>query len=854
MANAVLALAEPYRTTVLLRFWEGLSPAAIAKQQGVPTETVRTRLKRGLMQLRARLDDEHGGDRKAWLLPLTGIAYPSTLAASVASGILLMHTTHKLLVAGVVAAALSWMMIAPPWSAGDAPSPPTTSNENAVVVAAAGGLADSEPNTPARQVPEARIDNTPAALPAKLEVVGVLVDGQTGTPLANNPVTLIGWPINVGVIASATTDEAGRFIVQEAGDGPAPGNGRRIVARVVGRSTARVHVPLASPQEHAASTRRVDLGDVRVFVGTRYSGTVVRVDGTPISGAKLWLPVANVSYSSNGPSLMLDRAEQIGTTDVHGRFVLEERLVPDIRHRGLLFAVSEEGVGWCEVEPSKQARIVDDLIVRLRPKVILRVRVQTEQGAAVGGATVRALPRFSPIGIDRREFRMSVSRHQDIATHFAAVTNEHGDAVLPALPIGVRKPWHDNKLTERTYDLCVEVDGYGKQPLVGLDLVAVEEQQVVVTMLPTKDVTLDVFVRDARGAAIPGANVQVVGHATASDQTDALGVARIAVTAIDKVVVHATRDGYRGQDLAINLVAGEHPGPVHVTLRRTRVLEGRVVDQFGEPAANMSIFVGNRMMATTGADGGFQIGDFPAGEHKITVALPVGADPSHWSGKQMPTMVDASQGPARIVLERRAKGAAVHADVVDALTGQSLELAAVGLWLYAPEVEAFAIAGQVQHEGGVVTTESTSPGRWRLDVRAVSGQRGSREFTIRAGQVPAKMRLELPGTGTITGQLQFVGVDPPKDVTVSVRFAKVKPGAFVQYHFPGVWHPTAQQTLDRFKQLLLDPAQSTAFQLDLADTTQDLVFTVHGKDLKGVATVRAKVGQTTSFTLEVRRN
>lgn len=52
VANAMLALAEPYRTTVLLRFWEGLRPAAIGKRMRVPVETVRTRLKRGLVMLR----------------------------------------------------------------------------------------------------------------------------------------------------------------------------------------------------------------------------------------------------------------------------------------------------------------------------------------------------------------------------------------------------------------------------------------------------------------------------------------------------------------------------------------------------------------------------------------------------------------------------------------------------------------------------------------------------------------------------------------------------------------------------------------------------------------------------------
>jgi len=73
--DAALALREPYRTVVVLRYFEDLPPPAIARRLGVPLETVRTRLRRALEMLRERLDDAHGGDRRAWLallLPLAG--------------------------------------------------------------------------------------------------------------------------------------------------------------------------------------------------------------------------------------------------------------------------------------------------------------------------------------------------------------------------------------------------------------------------------------------------------------------------------------------------------------------------------------------------------------------------------------------------------------------------------------------------------------------------------------------------------------------------------------------------------------------------------------------------------------
>jgi RNA polymerase sigma-70 factor (ECF subfamily) len=52
--RAVDDLDEPYRSAIRLRFFEDLPPTLIAERLRVPTETVRTRLKRGLAMIRAR--------------------------------------------------------------------------------------------------------------------------------------------------------------------------------------------------------------------------------------------------------------------------------------------------------------------------------------------------------------------------------------------------------------------------------------------------------------------------------------------------------------------------------------------------------------------------------------------------------------------------------------------------------------------------------------------------------------------------------------------------------------------------------------------------------------------------------
>lgn len=69
LVEFVLELAPHYRDVVLLSYFEGLSSVEIAERLGVPDVTVRSRLKRGLDQLRERFDRKYG-DRKAWIVML----------------------------------------------------------------------------------------------------------------------------------------------------------------------------------------------------------------------------------------------------------------------------------------------------------------------------------------------------------------------------------------------------------------------------------------------------------------------------------------------------------------------------------------------------------------------------------------------------------------------------------------------------------------------------------------------------------------------------------------------------------------------------------------------------------------
>ena len=56
VADALLSVAEPLRTALYLRFFRGMSLAAIGRREGMPTSTVHDRLGRGIEAMRTRLD------------------------------------------------------------------------------------------------------------------------------------------------------------------------------------------------------------------------------------------------------------------------------------------------------------------------------------------------------------------------------------------------------------------------------------------------------------------------------------------------------------------------------------------------------------------------------------------------------------------------------------------------------------------------------------------------------------------------------------------------------------------------------------------------------------------------------
>jgi RNA polymerase sigma-70 factor (ECF subfamily) len=76
LLEALQRVREPYRTALRLHFYEELPPREMARVLGVPAETARTRVKRGLAMLRSDLDRRFANDRLSLNLGLLGLVYP----------------------------------------------------------------------------------------------------------------------------------------------------------------------------------------------------------------------------------------------------------------------------------------------------------------------------------------------------------------------------------------------------------------------------------------------------------------------------------------------------------------------------------------------------------------------------------------------------------------------------------------------------------------------------------------------------------------------------------------------------------------------------------------------------------
>ncbi len=320
LVAAVDALPAALRAVLLLRYFDGLPPRAIAQRLGLPVATVWNQLRRALELLRERLDATHGGDRRAWALPLVPFAAglpalpaptpfmpPALQAASAtsgamtfAAGVIAMSMKTKLVAsAGVLLAAAAAFAL---WRTNDgAPSgPPSGSRGSEPAVVATASLpaapAGTEEATPERS------EVVPLAAPAAAKTGSLVVHvrwGDDKAPATGITVVAATWAIDTRVDgARAVTDASGT--VRFDGLVSQPRLGVKTDRFDFGKPTI--------VEIRAGETTDVEL---ELPIGLKLTGIVVDAAQAPVAGALI--EIAPLGMADVDP-------ETVASSGADGRF------------------------------------------------------------------------------------------------------------------------------------------------------------------------------------------------------------------------------------------------------------------------------------------------------------------------------------------------------------------------------------------------------------------------------------------------------------------------------------------------------------------------------------------------------
>lgn len=602
IVRALLALDEPFRSTLILRYYEDLSSAEIARLEGIPAATVRVRLKRGLDRLREQLDERREDFAPALLL-LAGIDirelghWAPLLAGSRALSSIGTRRAAGVVAMGVVIIGIALVAL---WSE------PRPSSEGTDL-----GLVQG-----ANRSAIAR-----GATDATATVGGISSDGSTPDPEKRDSTRVTAARPTRAEGASASGLELGSD-----------------------RSTASVTV-------RVVDSRGRPIPGARVAVGARRLDLRQTADG--------YASTYEFLLAEPCPDIL-------GTTSADGTLRVDNAALPDsalrdsaLRHGAL--AVSAAGHRTARERPTHREFPDGTYTVTLGSALETTISIESESGAPIPDGTIEVLGRGSSTSYTvTSDAPVRHVSHDDVEVvrflvpGYAAVQDllasphhhqrlpfgepAHGRVVDPdgqpvvGASVSMRSPlWRGPAFTVRT-----ELDGtfhtFGLAPEGELELEIVLDGSPRLRSrhaLPCTEIgllrlersrTIEGQVLTPDGIPCPGAQVlalpdgPIVSRDVVSTETDDNGVFRFDALSLGTITLRAESEGYSPAEQTID---GTEPMAA-LRLGHGRSVAGRVVTPAGEPVAGVPIRVGTIVgdvlrgpTVSTDRDGRFRIDRLP---------------------------------------------------------------------------------------------------------------------------------------------------------------------------------------------------------------------------------------------------